>query len=73
MDTNIINNKKLTWLTLTAIALVFSACSNEKLEADAYGNFEAIETLVSAEVAGKLLELNIIPEKWAYDQLTFKL
>lgn len=35
--------------------LVLTACDNDKDKADAYGQFEADETLVSAEVNGKLL------------------
>jgi HlyD family secretion protein len=36
-----------------------SACQNSAPKADAYGNFEADETIVSAEASGKILSLNI--------------
>jgi len=42
------------------LTLVFlSACNKNTAEVDAYGNFEADETLVSAEIAGKILSFNI--------------
>lgn len=44
----------------TIIALMFlpalTACRNNRDNADAYGNFEAVETIVSAEGTGKLLQ-----------------
>jgi HlyD family secretion protein len=38
---------------------ILSSCSSDKLKSDAYGNFEANDVLISSEVGGKLLELNI--------------
>ena len=35
------------------------SCQNLAKKSDAYGNFEAVETVISAELGGKLLELNI--------------
>ncbi|UYQ94376.1 HlyD family efflux transporter periplasmic adaptor subunit [Chitinophaga horti] len=44
----------------TIVALVLlSACGNNEREADAYGNFEATEVIVSAEGTGKLTTFNI--------------
>lgn len=43
------------FITFLIIGSLSAACNNDKNEADAYGQFEADETLVSAEVNGKLL------------------
>jgi HlyD family secretion protein len=45
------------YLFLAGIA--FSACQNSNSKADAYGNFEADETIVSAEASGKILAFNV--------------
>ena len=43
-------------LQLIALAfLTFGACKNGEKKSDAYGNFEAVETIVSSEMPGKLL------------------
>lgn len=42
--------------TLILAALVFTSCSQKTEKADAYGNFEATETIVSAETAGRILQ-----------------
>ncbi len=47
-------------LTLFAATLLF-ACNNNSDKADAYGNFEVVETIVGAEGQGKLLKF--IPEE----------
>lgn len=47
---------KLIFLAIPFIAL---ACGNGNNKSDAYGNFEATEVLVGAEVQGKILKLNI--------------
>ena len=47
---------------LQIIAMVFLAlagCKNNEKQSDAYGNFEAVETIVSSEMAGKLLSMNV--------------
>lgn len=41
------------------IALSFAACQKAAPKADAYGNFEAEERIISAEASGKILNLNI--------------
>jgi HlyD family secretion protein len=42
----------------STLTLLFS-CKKEEKRSDAYGNFEAVETIVSAEANGKLLYLHI--------------
>jgi HlyD family secretion protein len=45
---------------LAAVGIIlFSACSPEEKSFDASGSFEAIETIISSEVSGTILELNI--------------
>ncbi len=44
---------------LLAIIGAFSFCQKAEKRADAYGNFEAVETIVSAESTGRILELKI--------------
>ena len=39
--------------------LIFGACKNGAEKSDAFGNFEAVETIVSSETAGKLLSMNV--------------
>ena len=41
------------------LAITFSACTPEATPADAYGNFEANEVVVSAEASGKLLNFRV--------------
>jgi HlyD family secretion protein len=47
--------KKLQIIALTLLA--FGACKSGENKSDAYGNFEAVETIVSSEVAGKLKKM----------------
>ncbi len=49
--------KKLQLIALAFLAL--AACKNGEKQSDAYGNFEATETIVSSEMAGKLLAMNV--------------
>jgi HlyD family secretion protein len=47
-------------LQIIALAfLIFGACKNAEKKSDAFGNFEAIETIVSSETAGKLLSMEV--------------
>ncbi len=46
----------LVFLTST---MIFTACKKGEDSSDAYGNFEADEVLVSAESAGKILQMNV--------------
>lgn len=39
-----------------AIFFTFLSCNNNENQADAYGNFEAIEVMVSAEASGRILD-----------------
>ncbi len=43
------------YVAIVALAGVFASCGNNGNEADAYGQFEADEILISAEASGKLL------------------
>ncbi|MFN0033749.1 MAG: HlyD family secretion protein [Saprospiraceae bacterium] len=45
--------------TFFILIVAFSACQKTAPKADAYGNFEADERIVSAEANGKILTLNI--------------
>lgn len=47
------------YIVLIVCAIFISACNGGKNTSDAFGNFEAIEIIVSAEGNGKLVELNI--------------
>ncbi|MDF9798279.1 HlyD family secretion protein [Catalinimonas alkaloidigena] len=47
-----------TPMTLFALALLFTACQQDSDVADAYGNFEATELTLSAEVPGKILNFD---------------
>lgn len=51
-------NKIYLYLLLSLILFISSCGKNEK-RSDAYGNFEAVETIVSAEATGKLIDFNI--------------
>ena len=48
---------KLSLIVL--VLLMLAACKNDQEQSDAYGNFEAVETIVSAEAAGKLLAMEV--------------
>src|SRR5210317_1153060 len=49
----------LSFITLIVLLLFSYGCGNSDGEADAYGNFEATEVLISAESNGKLLEFTL--------------
>ena len=49
---------KTTSLAIIA-ALILTGCSNKAGEADAYGNFEATEVIVSAETSGRILRFEV--------------
>ncbi|MFA7360241.1 MAG: HlyD family efflux transporter periplasmic adaptor subunit [Candidatus Kapaibacterium sp.] len=46
-------------LSIIIILFFLSGCSNDKQKSDAFGNFEATETIVSSESSGKLDEFNV--------------
>ena len=52
------NRKNLT-IQLLALSTLFLSCKNNGLENDAAGTFEATETLISAEAAGKIMAFDI--------------
>jgi HlyD family secretion protein len=49
--------KKLQIIALVLLSL--GACKSGEKKSDAFGNFEAVETIVSSETAGKLLVMNV--------------
>ena len=49
--------KKIQLIALSVLLL--GACKNGEQTSDAYGNFEAVETIVSSEAAGKLLTMAV--------------
>lgn len=49
--------KKLQIIALVLLAL--GACKSGEKKSDAFGNFEAVETIVSSETAGKLLSMEV--------------
>jgi HlyD family secretion protein len=48
---------KLFFITITMLFFAIS-CKNNSEKSDAFGNFEATETIISAETAGKIIALN---------------
>ncbi len=52
--------KKITlMLSIFIASFILQSCSDNEIKSDAFGNFEATETIVSAEGTGKLLSLNV--------------
>lgn len=51
--------KKIQTIGLLITTIVLASCNSGDDMADGYGNFEATETVISAEGNGKLLEFNI--------------
>lgn len=55
--------KYAVWMKLTSTAILFitllAACKSKENAADAYGNFESTEVIVSAEATGKLLSFHV--------------
>jgi len=48
-----------TWLFVPATVLILFGCDDKADVADAYGNFEATEVIVSAETSGKILQFDV--------------
>jgi len=44
---------------LLSIFILLISCNNNGKKSDAFGNFEAVETIISAEAAGKLISFNL--------------
>lgn len=51
--------KKLHYFAFVLAGFAFSACQNANEDYDASGSFEAVETLISAEANGKILQFNL--------------
>jgi HlyD family secretion protein len=49
-----------TRLFMLTAAVIFTSCDNKSGEADAYGNFEATEVIISAETSGRILSFDEI-------------
>ncbi len=49
--------KHLIFFTL--VIIILQSCKGNNDKSDAYGNFEAVETIISAETSGKILQFNI--------------
>jgi len=47
-------------LLIISVAVFMTGCNNKSDEADAYGNFEATEVIVSAENSGRILKFDVI-------------
>lgn len=52
-------NLKIIIIGLIASTILLSSCNTGNDKADGYGNFEATETIISAESNGKLLAFNV--------------
>ncbi len=50
---------KFRFILLSAISLLLFSCDDGKLKSDAAGNFEAVETMISAEANGKILAFSV--------------
>jgi HlyD family secretion protein len=46
-------------LLITSVAVLLTGCNNKTDEADAFGNFEATEVIVSAETSGRILKFDV--------------
>ena len=51
--------KQFTGILTIILALFLNSCNGNRERADAYGNFEATEIIISSEANGKLLYFNI--------------
>lgn len=47
-----------TKLLIALAAMIISGCKNKTVEADAYGNFEATEVIISSETNGRILKFD---------------
>ena len=44
-------------LFMFGLTMILSSCADDKRDADAYGNFEADEIILSSEVPGKIISI----------------
>lgn len=56
---NKIRHMKTRLIFAITIATILISCNNDNKKSDAFGNFEASETMVSSETAGKILIMNV--------------
>jgi HlyD family secretion protein len=54
-----IRSKNMKYVLILICAVALLSCSESGKKSSAYGNFEAVEVLVSSEVAGKLLSFEL--------------
>ena len=47
-----------TRLLIALAAMILTGCKNKTGEADAYGNFEATEVIISSETSGRILQFD---------------
>jgi len=59
VNLNKIEMKNIIGILTIIIALLFSSCISNDEKADAYGNFEATEIIISSEANGKLLDFKV--------------
>ena len=50
---------KFKYLLFAIVITGLSACSEQESKSDAYGNFEAIEYMISSEVPGKIIDFKV--------------
>jgi len=58
LKTKFFDNMKTRTLLIIAV-ISFAGCKNKSDQADAYGNFEATEVIISAETSGRILSFNV--------------
>jgi len=51
--------KQFKFLYIPLLILFLSSCNSNNDLADGYGNFEAVETTISAEANGKLIKFDV--------------
>ena len=59
MKVNTLSAFSLPFLGILLVVFTLYACQNKAKKADAYGNFEAEERIVSAEANGKILDFSV--------------
>jgi HlyD family secretion protein len=62
--------EKGSLISLLFCCAMFYSCANNNVKSDAYGNFEAEETIISAETSGKVLDIKALEgDKISVNQL----
>ena len=57
-------------IILVLLLLLIAACSGRENLSDAYGNFEAIEVIISSETAGKIIDFPMVEGDRPYLQIS---